>query len=169
MLGAVQSVAIVLAVPVAAKVNATEVALLVAPKPLVIVVEAMAETLDVKAPALAETATVVAENQYKESTPLVRTVAVRVPVAKSDRATKPMLLATAVEVLLVTAIADADKSPGIPPFKVATPMLVGTPAKPATLSLATPTGAKADAVVGADMATPIPLINAPTRVKGNFF
>ena len=130
---------------------------------------AMAETLDVKEPALAETATVVAVNQYKESTPLVRTVAVRVPVAISDRATKPILLATAVAPELVTAIADADESPGIPPFKVATPILVGTPNKPATDSLATPTGAKAFAVVGAEIATIIPLTKALTRVSGNFF
>jgi hypothetical protein len=168
VLGAVQSVDIVLATPVAAKVNATEVAL-VTPKLVVIVVAAMAETLDVKAPALAETATVVAVNQYKESTPLVRTVAVRVPVAISDRATKPILLATAVAVLSVTAIADADVSPGIPPFMVATPMLVGTPNRPAASVFATPTGARAVAVVGAEIATIIPLTNALTIVSGNFF
>jgi len=159
----------VLAVPEAAKVNATAVALLVAPKLVVIVVEAMAETLDVKAPALAETATVVAVNQYKESTPLVRTVAVRVPVAISDRATKPILLPTAVAVLSVTAIADADVSPGIPPFRVATPMLVGTPNRPAAPVSATPTGARAVAVVGTEIATIIPLSNALTSVSGNFF
>jgi hypothetical protein len=129
----------------------------------------MAEKEDVKAPALAETATVVAVSQYKESTPLVRTVAVRVPAAISERATRPILLPTAVAPELVTAIADADKSPGIPPFMVATPILVGTPAAPATLSLATPTGAKAVAVVGTEIATSMPLINAPTSAKGDFF
>jgi hypothetical protein len=86
----------------------------------------------------------------------------------SDNATKPILLAIAVAVLSVTAIADADESTGIPPFMVATPMLVGTPNKPAASVLATPTGAKAVAVVGAEIATIMPLINAPTSDKGNF-
>jgi glycine dehydrogenase len=77
--------------------------------------------------------------------------------------------ATAVAVLLVTAIADADKSPGIPPFMVATPMLVGSPNRPAAPVLATPTGARAVAVVGTEIATIIPLTNALTSVSGNFF
>jgi len=152
-------------------VKATEVVLVAAPaapadEVIVVVAVPIPSTNDERFPALADIATVVAENKYKERTPLGRTVAVTVAEVKLA-ATKPILRATAVELSAAeTAIADAEESLGNPAFKVAIFKLVGAPAVDiVAFVLATPTGASAVEVLGTEIATNTPLINAP--INGN--
>jgi phage tail protein X len=157
------------ATAVALLVNATEVVAVAAPAApaedvITVVAVAIPSTNVERCPALADIATVVDENRYKERTPLGRTVAVLVAESKLA-ATKPILRAAAVAVLPVTAIADAEESVGNPAFRVAIFKLVGKPAADVVAVLATPTGASAVEVLGTEIATNTPLINAP--INGN--
>ena len=158
------------ATAVALLVNATEVVAVAAPaapaaEVTVVVAVPIPSTKDERCPSLADIATVVDENKYKERTPLGRTVAVLVAEVKLA-ATKPILRATAVELAVSeTAIADAEISPGNPAFTVAIFKLVGKPAADVVFVLATPTGASAVEVLGTEIATNTPLINVP--INGN--
>jgi len=151
-------------------VNATEVVAVAAPSApaaeVIVVVAVAIVSINVeRCPALADIATVVVENKYKERTPLGRTVAVLVAESKLA-ATKPILRAVAVAPTPVRAIADAEESLGNPAFRVAIFKLVGAPAVDiVAFVLATPTGASAVEVLGTEIATNTPLINAP--INGN--
>jgi hypothetical protein len=153
-------------VPVAAKVNATDVVVLAPAEVEIVAVRGVTALL--KFPALAENATVVAVCTYRDNTPSGRTVAVSVAAEKSA-ATMPILLATAVADLFVTAIADAETSPGKPPFNVAIPTLAGksvfVPTE--TFAFALPIGARADDVEETEIVTSIPVIKLVTNVNGN--